>query len=468
MRIKQLVSGAGMQTIVPQLLGMVLFVALSQWLPKDTFGLMGWYTATSYVLVVLTSFGLEQIVYRRIAAGSGSGDWAAKAFWVHNLVVSLVLLVVLTGVAVLLPTAKTSLLPVFFATQALLSLATPFRLLLNARLQFKPYAIATILGNGVKLLGAFGLYQSGKLTLFSAGLIMLGGNLVEYLLAWRAFRKASRQVFRPKAYRLLLKEAIPQYLAVVFDVLLSRVDWILVGVLATTTALADYSFAYRAYEVERLPVTLMSSLLLPIVVRNQTSERTLPEVQASYRNLLLLVPLVMSGVSWLVVLFWKPVVGGLLKSDFGNSSYVLVGILNLSLVFQFAINQLWIQAFAARKYVLITRITLFTAVLNLLCNLVLIPRFDASGAAWSIVISTTFQFGCYALGVRKIGFPVPVWQLTGFFLVHALLFGMLIGTSVPVAVIGGSVVLIYPVVLWATGLLNVQNIRVLLNVRKAL
>ncbi|RYD52863.1 MAG: hypothetical protein EOP52_01575 [Sphingobacteriales bacterium] len=457
-----------MQTIVPQLLGIALFVALSQWLPKETFGLMGWYTATSYVLVVLGSFGLEQIVYRRVAAGRGSGDWAAKAFWVHNLAVTLVLLILLAAGALLFPSAKTDLLPVFFATQAMLSLATPFRLLLNARLQFKPYAIATILANGAKLLGAYVIYRSGTLSLLAVGLVMLGGNALEYILAWRTFRKAPKQVFRPNAYRLLLKEAVPQYLAVVFDVLLSRVDWILIGVLATTTALADYSFAYRAYEVERLPVTLMSSLLLPIVVRNQTNEQPSPALQTTYRSLLLLVPLLMSGVSWMVVLFWKPVVGGMLNSEFGNSSYLLIGILNLSLVFQFAINQLWIQAFAARKYVLITRITLFTALLNLLCNLVLIPRLNASGAAWSIVISTIFQFGCYAVGVRKIGFPVPVLQLTGFFLLHVFLFGMLVRTSVPTLVVGGAILLIYPVLLWATGLLNGQKLWSLLNFRKAL
>ena len=431
---------------------------------------MGWCTAAGYLLAVLSSFGLEQIVFRRIAAGSGKSDWAARAFWIHNIAVTVLFLAVLAGIWALYPSAKTQLLPLFFAAQAALSLALPFKLLLNARLRYSKYAFATIAANALKLLAAYGVHATGTLTLPIIAFVMLGGNALEYGLARSgAAHEWRHTTFKMKAYRLLLKEARPQFLAVLFDVCLARLDWILLGLLASAAAVADYSFAYRAYDVEKLPTAILSSLLLPVMSRwrigNQNTFQ--PEKQNILRALLVLIPGLMGWVALIAVVLWKPVVGNLLQSEFGSSSFLSLVVLNASLVFQFAINLLWIAAFAAKQYRVVARITAQTAVLNLALNLVLIPSFTAAGAAVSIIVTSAFQFFSYARAMEKIGLRAPVGAIGIVFLTGAvLLFLLLQHISLPVQL--SLTFIAYPLVLWVTGVFSREKLCLLRSLKTTL
>lgn len=458
-----------MQTIVPQVIGMALFFMLSKLLPKETFGLMGWFTAISYLITVVSSLGLEQIVFRRLAAGGGKSDWAATAFWRHNLLVSLLLLLLLGGAAVFFPSPKTNLLPWFFAAQVMLSLATPFRLLLNARLRYAGYAFATITANVLKLIAVWIVYELGMLTLFTTALIFIGGNALEYLLARIAARQWVVKSFRRKAYPLLVRETLPQYLAVLFDVCLARLDWILLGLMATTTSVAEYSFAYKAYEVEKLPTAMITTLLLPIVSKwsaGNTREVSYEARQAGFRPLLYLIPAVVGGGALLAVLLWKPVVGGLLNSEFGESSFLPLAVLNLSLVFQFATNLLWVQAFSARRYRMVSRITGGTALVNLVLNLVLIPKLGATGAAISLLGSSVFQLIGYGSGLSKGGFSLPVKPMIFVFGWSAVLLMVLLlpGLALPWKI---ALILLYPLGLFASGTVTPKRLTDLLRFRQA-
>jgi O-antigen/teichoic acid export membrane protein len=87
--------------------------------------------------------------------------------------------------------------------------------------------------------------------------------LIIYLVAKTSFSFK----FYFKAYTKLLKESSSQYISVIFDISLSRMDWILLGVMTTSSVLADYSFAYRAYELARLPMLIIAPLILPRFAR---------------------------------------------------------------------------------------------------------------------------------------------------------------------------------------------------------
>ncbi len=456
-----------MQTIAPQLLGMALFFAFSKWLPKADFGLMGWCTATAYLLATLAGFGLEQVVFRRLAAGSGKSNWAAKAFWIHNLATTVLALLVLLALAAFSAAPKLRLLPFFFAAQAILSLATPFRLLLNARLQYGSYALATLTANAAKLLAAYLTHTTGNLTLPVAAVILISGNAVEYVLAWLVSRKHQSGSVKGKAYRLLLREAVPQYLTVIFDVSLARLDWFLLGMLATTASVAEYSFAYRAFEVEKLPTAIVGSLFLPIAARWWTGDKKpSPDRQKAFSVLLFLIPALMGWASLMVVALWQPLVGGVLKSEFGNASFLPLAILNLAMVLQFSINLLWVQTFAARQFRTIAKITAATALLSLLLNLVLIPNLATAGAALSLVAASFFQFACYARCARRLELHLPWRRLLFVFGVQISGICAFIFLKIPLPAGLAGVFAGYPLLMWLGGIFAPQHRKTLAGLKQ--
>lgn len=467
-RIRKLAGSASMQTIVPQLLGMALFFAFSKWLPKEAFGQMGWCTATAYLIATFASFGLEQVVFRRLAAGGDSSNWAAKAFWVHNLATAALALLLLLGLAAFSASPQIQLLPFFFAAQAALSLAMPFRLLLNARLQYGGYAFATITANLVKLAAAYGCHKAGILTLPVAAAVLVGGNALEYGLAWLVARKKQTAAFRPRAYRLLIKEALPQYLTVIFDVSLARLDWFLLGILASAASVAEYSFAYRAYEVEKLPAAIVGSLLLPIVARWWTGDKKpVAAQQQIFTALLLLIPALMGWASLLVVLLWQPLVGGLLQSEFGSASFIPLAILNLSMVLQFSINLLWVQTFAARQYRKIALLTAATALLSLFLNLVLIPKWQTTGAALSLLLAAAFQLLGYARQVQKLGVRLPWKKILFVWGVNISGICVLLFCKMPLAVSGVGVLLGYPLLMWMGSIFAPAHRKILTGLKQS-
>ncbi|GAC1447908.1 MAG: hypothetical protein NVSMB7_08990 [Chitinophagaceae bacterium] len=59
---------------------------------------------------------------------------------------------------------------------------------------------------------------------------------------------------------LLLKESLPQTGVVLFTAIMSRLDWILVGLLVSGSKLTEYSFAWKALEMSTLPLLYFNKI----------------------------------------------------------------------------------------------------------------------------------------------------------------------------------------------------------------
>ena len=68
-------------------------------------------------------------------------------------------------------------------------------------------------------------------------------------------------------YLKLLKESLPQAGVVIFTSSIARFDWIFLGILASNIALAEYSFAFKIFEVATLPLLVIAPILIPRFTR---------------------------------------------------------------------------------------------------------------------------------------------------------------------------------------------------------
>lgn len=423
--LKILVS-AGAQTLAIQLLGVAFFYIVSLYLDKDSFGILSWCNAVAVTLNLVLSLGMEQVVLRRIAARRGRSDWAAAAYFLHTGVTSLSMLLVLCLLGWYLPgSGKLQLLPWLFAAQSAVFVATPFKLLLNGRERFAPYALIALLANGTKIGLVCLTLQQGTLDLRQVSLILLGCGLFELAAAWAytRFFTGFRLRFRWLAYRKLIRESLPQFVFILFDSSLSRIDWILMGLLCADAVTGEYSFAYRAFEVARMPSLIQSMVLLPRAARLMQKDSLLGAAQN--RRLGHLFPLVIFAALGMIAvlnLLWTPVVDAITDNKYGAVNAWVFLVLSICIPLHLAINIWWCFAFSARKYARITRISVLSAVVNLGANLVLIPLYGGMGAATAFLLATLLQVFLFRRLSAEVGVHVAAGPPVGLFVLAGALF----------------------------------------------
>lgn len=392
---------SGLQALALQVLGSIFFYVISVYLSKDSFGTISWMNALSIFITTILGFGLEQVVIRRIAASRRS-DWAAAAFLFHSLAAFFLTLTVLSLLSIVLKGDVYRLLPWFFVAQGLLFLGIPLKQFLNAKEKFTPYGVIAIISNSLRVCGAFYLVAVHQIQVYSSIIIMIctaGAELLA-LLIYVVTQTSFSFKFRFQAYKKLIKEATAQYISVIFDMSLSRMDWLLLGFMASKAILADYSFAYRAYELTRLPMLIIAPVILPRLSRlmaSKPSNQLQQQVNAfNTAELLLamLLPLVFN-------ILWTPVVGTITGGKYGAANAAEFSILSLCIPLQFFINLLWSLSFSVKKYKAVSSVTVTCAITNIGLNLILIPLFKGVGSAVAFLITNALQAVLYYRLVNK-------------------------------------------------------------------
>lgn len=423
-RILKAFFSSGLQAISVQILGAFFIVIIAKEMPKDDFGMIQWANAGAVFITTLLSFGMEQVVIRRIAASSRS-DWAAAAFLFHNLVGSVLALLITLLAAHFFPNSNTAIryLPLFFAAQAVLFLVMPLKQYLNAKHLFTPYGVIAVISNTVKIVLAILMIQYHKLSVNSTGIILLVCALFE-LLALIIYVSAKTNFslrFKFTAYKKLIKESLPQYLSSIFDSSLSRLDYILLGMIATHELTAEYGIAYRAYEISRLPIVIIAPIILNIFSRlrkkqlNNNQQRLINEIFIVEIFFAMLIPLILNIV-------WSPLLNTFFDNKYGSSNADMFLILSICIPLHFFINLMWTIAFSTKGYKAIATITMFSAIINLLLNLLLIKYMGGIGAAIAYLITTLFQAIAYYRLVNKSLLKISLFPLFKFMVVAALVY----------------------------------------------
>ena len=431
----RIVFSSGLQAVAAQVLGMVFFYVVAGYMSKDDFGVISWANAAAVMLTTLLSFGMDQVVVRRIAT-SKTSEWTAAAYLVHAFFGSVIMFLLLMLYRSLTPadTDKVAYLPWFFAAQALIFTGAPLKHFLNAKQRFGPYGVIATLSNIFKITIAAWLISRNNLSLTTVvGIMILCGVFELASLFVFVLRKSDLSLrFRSKAYFGLIKESLPQYVSVIFDSSLSRMDWFLLGILATSAATAEYSIASRAFEISRLPLSVIAPILLarfaPMLSMggqlNDNKQKLIKDLFRLEMFAIFLIPLIAN-------ILWTPVVEYFFKGKYGAVNANQFMLLSICLPMQFFINLLWTLSFCGKKYRQVTAITIYSALINVVLSIIMIRVFHLGGlgTAISFLITTFLQMLGYYMLVRKTLMIVPVRHFFAFLVLAAACYNIAVTVS---------------------------------------
>lgn len=415
------------------------------------------------LIVSILSFGMEQVVVRRIAA-SQTSDWAAAAFFVHALVGSVIASVIILLISSNCDSCKEGIkyLPLFFTAQCFLFLVLPLKQFLNAKHLFTPYAIIAFFTNLVKVIIAFVLVSNNLLCIQYVAYILIFTAFLELILLLVYVKLKTRFSFKFKirAYKKLIKESAPQYLSIIFDSSLSRLDWILLGMIGSYAATGGYAFAYRAYELARLPIVIIAPVILNIFARllvagnklDSEKEELVRKIYTVQIFLSIFIPLALN-------IIWSPFLNQVFNNKYGTSNATEFLILSVCIPLHFAINLMWTIAFSAKMYTKVARITMLVALTNLVLNLMLMPFYQGIGASVAYLLTTVVQAAMFYVLLRKNIIHLPVLKTVILILIGSVCYLMSSFVDIHYIVKMLIVLPIFAIVSFALRLITIAHFR---------
>jgi O-antigen/teichoic acid export membrane protein len=205
---------------------------------------------------------------------------------------------------------------------------------------------------------------------------------------------------------------------------------------------------------------VIAPIILPKFIRYLDNGGVLSEKKKGEMGLLLKFE---AAIAVMIPLFfnstWTPLMGWLTAGKYGAVDAPIYGLLSLCVPLHYFNNILWTMSFAQRQLKLTFYITTTASLLNLILNLVLIPKWGSLGAALAYVISTAAQFVLYKTFTDQRRLSVPVLPLfAGMVMAAACLWLAKAVAAGPVvaALLSGSA---YLVLLFSFGLLHVRDLR---------
>lgn len=435
-----------LQVLVNQFLGVFIFLLISRYLDKPAFGELSWSLAVLTFLMTILSLRLEQVIVRNVAAG-GEPSAMLSLFLVHNLVAG-------TGFFLLL-SIGVRWLPVFFNRHSLLWILSisqllsffslPFKQVITGRAAFGWLAILSVTANLIRAGGLLAVIVFSSISLQWVLILFTLSALAEFLTGAYIVFSRMRIPFRVRRiaeYKALIKSSLPQAGVVVLNAGIARMDWILLGIFSTPARTAEYSFAYKAFELSPLPLLIIAPLLL-----NHYSRSPSP-IDAGRLDLLIRWEMVLATfLPLLSIIAWSPLADALTHHKYGQVNAITFLILCFCIPLQYLINIHWSREFAEDRLGRIFRITAITALVILAGDLVLIPLYAGTGAALAFLAGMIVQYLLYGQSLapaasmywgRSLLIPIVITVcsgLTAVWLTKALIPRLLIASAVYIVLI---------------------------------
>ena len=409
------ISASTIQIVLNQSLGLLAFIIISRYLVKAEYGELNWSLAILTFIITLLSLRLEQIVVRKVAAGDDASK-ILTLFSGHTFISGIAFYIFLFLSNLAFPSffERHQFLLILAISQLISFISLPFKQIVNGKEFFRLLAVMSSVSNLIRAVWLLWIVFFSELTVQGVLIIYIVSALAElavnfYIVRYRLKICAGRWII--KDYFLLLNESIPQIGSVFLNACIARIDWILLGIFSGTIITAEYSFAYRVFELCPVPLLILGPILLSRFSKyfSQNSETALLNKKREIGFFIRCEMIAATSIPLVLNILWTPLIDLITNNKYGAVNKTNFLLLSLCLPFQYMNNLLWTVEFAQNRLKRIFKITATTCIIIVVGNLFMIPLLNARGAAIVYLLATITECLIY-LRVSIIGRIKESWQ----------------------------------------------------------
>jgi O-antigen/teichoic acid export membrane protein len=393
------------QLVINQIFGLAIFYGLSKGLDKNIFGQINWSLAVLLTLFGILTFGIDQVMVKKIA--SGYNRKSIFTSYLFHVIISggifYFFLLLLYSFSPKNISEQTFLLFIGLG-KLFIFLSSPFKQLAAGLEKFRQVFLMSITSNIIRGLAVIILLLLHNISVSWVLAIFILGDLSELILCIIIGQPLLQSSFKfhwnKRRQILLIKESLPQTGVVFFTAIMSRFDWILIGLIISSSKLAEYSFAYKIFEVSTLPLLVIAPIMIPLFTRLLNKYENL-------KNIFFLLEwqiIIASLIALLLNVCWIPVIDIISDGKYGRVNSETIFLLSLSMPLLYFSNYLWTVNFAKGNLKFIFIVMAVSFAINIACCSILIPTLKNEGAAIAYFITVLSQLILY-IQKKTLVFP---------------------------------------------------------------
>ena len=369
--------------------GFVVGIWMARHLGPEQYGLLNFATAFVTVFAFITALGLDSLAVREIVRNPGVRDEMIGTLVTMRLIGGLAMLAaVALAVAGVDPADERA--PVLIAVitgahvvQAFTAIDCWFQAALLSRQAFGVKVAAVLAGAAIRIVL---IVKDAPLVAFAwatlaESALLAAGMLVAYVRLGAPLRAMRPGIARARA---LLAEGWPLVLSALVAAVNLRIDQVMLAQMAGFAEVGAYAVAARVVEVSYILPAVLTSAIFPAMVQSMGAD------PGTYQQR---IQRLFDAIIWLAIVISVPmsmlapvIVDLLVGSAYAGAAPVLAILAWMPLLVFFGmVRQRWLVA--ENQFAAALSVEALGCALNVLCNLMLIPRFGAVGAAVAALIS---------------------------------------------------------------------------------
>lgn len=409
---RRLTLAAGVQLggrVLGALLGVLVAATLARTLSRPDFGKLSIAVTIAILAGSLADLGTSQIAVREMARRPQDRASIAGALCVTQLIMGIVLGVGGVGVAfALMPGASARIMAVFVMATLPVGAVGALTIASQARLRPELVIIPALVQNVIWLVVVVALGAAhGGLALYGVGVLVaaIAQSAVTLAVAARvtdvSFVGTRAIIFG------LLRLGWPIGLAGVFVTAYYRIDGVILFHYRGATETAYYSAAYRVLDVLQILPMTVASVLLPLLASAQRSGESDAQAKKLFALAVTLLLAAAMPVAVCGAILAPKIVGLIYGPRYHSSAYLLAVLLPafIPICLGYVLTSQLILHNLLRPYIAITFVG---AVVNIVLNMLAIPRYGAAAAAWTTLGTELLSMTCIAAVVaRRLGLKLP-------------------------------------------------------------
>jgi polysaccharide transporter, PST family len=375
--------------IVRMGIGVLVIIWIARYLGPEQFGIYNYAIAFVALFTALSNLGLDHIVVREIVRQPDKKDEIVGSALLMRLLASFITVVLISVIIFLLRSddSLTRMMVMIIASAMIFQSFEVIDFWFQSQVQSKYTVLAKnaaflfisgvhigLILSGASLI-AFAYARLGEMFLFAIGLVFF------YRHTGSALRKLR---FRLNQARQLLRDSWPLILSGIMIMLYMRIDQVMLGEIIGDTSVGIYSAAIRLTEVWFFIPTAILISVFPNIIETKKKDEGLyyRRLQRLYTTLTWMA----IAIALVVMFLADPVIRLLYGQEYqGAGSVLVISIWAGVFVFQGLARSKWLVAENLQKYAYL--FTGIGVIINIILNLILIPKYEASGAAIATLIT---------------------------------------------------------------------------------
>jgi O-antigen/teichoic acid export membrane protein len=394
--------------IMTYVLGFFITMYTARYLSAAGFGILSLALSITAIFGIVGDMGLSTLMIREVARDKAKSNKYLSNIAIIKVLLSILMFVLIALTANILGYNKVVSTVIYLITISVVinAFSTVLTAVFQANEKMEYLSISTILNSILMFSGTIIGVQYKLDILFFASLYIIANALTFIYIIWIYIKKFNLPKLEIDMgfWKPTIKEAWPFGITSLSGMLYTYIDSIMLSIMQGNEVVGWYSAAYRLMLIVLFIPNAVNTAVFPVMSRLYNSSRdSLTLMYEKYFKYMIIIGIPMGFGTTLLA-------DKIILLIFGQGytqSIAALQILIWTMVFTF-IGAAFVQLLQSiNKQLIITKISIICVIINIILNLILIPRYSFIGASFATLITEIFLVGYILLISYKLGYGIP-------------------------------------------------------------